>query len=197
MHRRILLPFLWLILASVASAQDDNRHDSATLTVQNVVVQEGTPTVDVPITIASENEGQLISALQMSVAIGDPGRDAILIINADQPDIFKHSLWNTHPRTIQVAQRGASGVANLHQITWFEPIEQINVPCDGVVATIKVDTSKLKVGEYRIITNWQGLTSASVITSINGDYLGYHTIVLSHDPGSITIVPRRGGNLNQ
>lgn len=194
------VPRVLILLAfclPLSAQEPESRENTATLEVQNVVVQEGTPTIEVPITISSDHEGQTISGLHMTVAVGDPQRLQALIVNAEDPSAFKSSLWNTHPRTIQVAMRMGTGVASFQQITWFEPVEQINVPCDGVVATLVIDTSKMAVGEYPVVTNWNGFTSASVVTSVEGDSLGYHPIRLEHDPGVITIVPRRGGNLNQ
>lgn len=186
----VLRVLILLALCQPCLAQDDNVVNSATITVENIVIEQGTPTARIPITISSDNEGQRISGIMLTVMVG-PEDEKVQIVDIEKA--HDESLWNEHPKTIQIANLLDKNVASLLQITWFEPEDQISIPCDGTVAILTVDSSKFVVGEYRITTNHMGRTSASVMLPGNL----YYPVNLEHDNGILKVVPRRGGNLNQ
>lgn len=179
-----------LLAAFSATAQEpQSLENTAVLTVQSVVVEEGTPTARIPITIRSEHPGQRINGLAMTVHAGSEG-DPVTIVEHDKA--FKESVWNAHGRVIEIVQPFSPSSAQYIALTWQEPWDAIEA--DGVVAIVTVSLAGLKTNaEYPIVTDWQGRTSATTTS----DGLMFYPVRLSHEGGKLRIVPKRANNLNQ
>lgn len=190
--RLICLITLTILLISSSYAQEsENASDAvntATLKVQNVVVEEGSEFARIPITISSENPGQTIGGLAMTVHCGSEG-DPVTIVEHDKA--FDESVWNAHPKILQMVQNFGPSSAMFIAMPWQEPWGEIEA--DGVVAIITVSIEGLKVNaEYPIMTDWQGKTSATATM----DGMLYYPIRLTHESGKLKIVPKRDNNLN-
>jgi hypothetical protein len=184
----ILLAAL-LAASHVAAQEPQSAENTATLTVQSVVVEEGTKTARIPITIASEHPGQRINGLAMSVQAGTEFDPAPIV---DHKSAFTESVWNAHPRVIELVQPFGPNAVQYIAITWQEPWDAIEAA--GVVCIVTVDVSGLKSNaEYPVVADFQGRTSATV----TADGLMFYPLRLTCVEGKIKVVPKRSNNLNQ
>lgn len=160
------------LLAVAASAQ------AAELSINDITVASGTPTVDVPILISTETN-EMIGAANISFAAGDLA-DAIPILKTDTE--FDGSIWDAGGNFF-----GVAGTPSVHSalaaVTMISPSE---VPANGTVITYTLDTADLPIGDYVLNPDFRVGNFGS--SANDGDFPP-NPLTLTSTPGTLTIVP--------
>jgi hypothetical protein len=122
-------------------------HD-AVVTVEDIAVPEGTPTITVPIRIAPASDQVTIGAMNISFAAGQTG-DAIPILSSGAE--FDGSIWDNAGSFTAVA--GTPGTHRiLSAVAMLSPLE---INPNGTLLTYTLDTSSLAAGTYELNPNYQ------------------------------------------
>src|SRR5688572_19048168 len=128
-------------LAVAAGAQ------AANVSVNNISVLQGTPTVVVPLLIAPSVAGETIGAMNISFAAGDAG-DAIPVLNSGTE--FDGSIWDSGTFF------GAAGTGVSHSVlSAVAMINPLRVGTNGTLITYTLDTSGLPIGTYTLDPDFQ------------------------------------------
>jgi hypothetical protein len=123
---------------------------AANVSINNISVLQGTPTVAVPLLIAPSAAGETIGAMNISFAAGSAG-DAIPILNTGT--VFDGSIWTAPGRT----SFGAAGTPATHSVlSAVAMISPLQIPAGpGTIATYTLDTSGLAPGTYDLDPDFQ------------------------------------------
>jgi hypothetical protein len=157
------------VLAVAAGAQ------AAEISVDNITVAPGTPTVDVPILISPSSAGEMIGAMNISFSAGSLA-DAIPFVDIGGMT-FDNTIWDLGgsffgeagtltPRTHSV----------LGAVAMVSPLQVGAGP--GIVATYRLNTAGLAGGTYELNPNFQVMGVGSSADT-----------ALTFTSGSLVIIP--------
>jgi hypothetical protein len=167
--------FATLALLAVAAGSQ-----AAVVSIQDISVLQGTPTVQVPILMAQSVAGETIGAMNISFSAGDLA-DAIPILNSGTE--FDGSMWDNGGTFF-----GAAGTPSVHSaLSAVAMLNPLQIPTVGTVITYTLDTSGLAPGAYVLDPDFQ---IAGVGSSGDPNVAGQPTsLSFSNGTLNISVIP--------
>lgn len=158
---------VWACLVSAGPAA------AAIVQSPDITVSAGATTVDVPVSIESTFDGEFISGLAITIAIGQPN-DGADIIGAT----FAGSVWTEVDSLFGLTLE--NGILAAQAIVAADPFQ---IPADGLFLNFTIDTSELSHGGYLIDLAYQGRASATVTV----DGMNYSQLPIVVRPGLLNV----------
>lgn len=160
---------------------------AANVSVNDVTIAPGTPTVQVPVLISPESDGELISGMNLSFAAGEAA-DAIDILETGNE--FDGTIWDNHPGGFIAAFADAPGPFTHNALAAISLLgADLDTTPDGLLATFTLDTAALAEGTYDLNANFVSPESGVGSSAFLVDGAGLQPINLNFDSGVLTVIP--------